>query len=201
MNSYSKKDCNEKPIKPVKSYPTIVKCSTPTGSILLSDIFSGAEGMLSNGVPPKFDIACLNINLSCLERPYTALDISVGISTTIVAAMAMDSISSATMSFQVYKTNLCTPNAKPCPVGQNWLYTYTPQAGMMYSESKIVHFSVCDCDNFICNCEGCDCASKCYSYSLVVTVVTPMAVGLKVKIDNASIRAISTESDIECSKC
>lgn len=161
------------------SCPVIIRCNTGTTTTIPA----------ATAVGTTFTIGTLNLNVSCLDNPCTALDFAANIDASTATAGAV--------SFQLQKTNLCIPNATPVSIGPAWTFA------VLAADAPIstFNFSVCDCDNFMCNCNcGCGCGSygaNCYSYTIIATVTTLTATG-PITISNPTIKTISTCSVSNC---
>lgn len=192
MNSCSK-NCNNNSTNStansnqfVQSCPTILACTGAAAPVTISNTTATA---ITSSNP--LTVSTLNINNSCLDNPCTIIDLFSSISYTDTAA------GTATVTFQLYKINLCSSTAPAIPVGSSWTYSSTLTAAGTDTESYA--FTSCDCNNSMCNCKCCSDGNECYSYVLRAIAATVPTTG-SVTITNPTLKAISTCGNICCNR-
>lgn len=90
-----------------------------------------------------------------------------------------------TISFQVFRQ--CRNQFTPVPVGP--AFTFSELVAVVIGETTTFSFFICDCDS------GCD-DDDCCTYSVVITNLSAITVGLT--ITNATLSALTTCSENNC---
>jgi hypothetical protein len=124
-----------------------------------------------------FTPTSLTVNTANFCNPCTKLEFTSNINVPIGFI--------GTLSFQVFKQ--CRNQFTPVPVGPTFIFART--VALVVGESDTFSFFVCDCD-----CDSCN--DECCTYSVIVTNVT--ALGLGLTITNATLAAITASQSTRC---
>lgn len=122
-----------------------------------------------------FTPTSLTLNTACLCNPCTKLDFTSNINIPVGFA--------GTLSFQIFKQ--CRNQFTPVPVGP--AFTFAKLIALVVGESSTFSFFVCDCDS---------CGDDCCTYTVVITNLNAIAVGLTV--NNATLSATTTCQSNPC---
>ena len=123
-----------------------------------------------------FTPASLTLNTNGICNPCTRIDFTSNITAPVGFL--------GTLSFQVYKQ--CRNQMSPVPIGP--AFTFSRTLALVIGESSTFSFFICDCDS---------CDNDCCTYSVVITNLSAVTLGLTV--NNATLSAITT-SQI-CNPC
>lgn len=172
-------DCIDN-IKSIDECPVTLKCSYPISIPQVINLVT-TDSATATSSSPSIYIAVINPpNNCCSEQRCISLDFAANLTATVsayagipdapVAAVSNDG--TVTLTFQLYKINLCNSKAPYIPIGNPFTYSVSLNSGsvndvILSSNSSISDFfgfSVCDYNN--------DCDYNRYSYVVAISSYT-----------------------------